>query len=58
MESTNYEKSQLSKPAMLAVEKIRCRKDYPSRFLQDQIGEAIAGLKEQPSAVVASTIKR
>ena len=38
--STNDEESQLSKPAMLAVEKIRCRKHYPSRFLHDQVGKA------------------
>jgi hypothetical protein len=25
---------------MLAVEKIRCGKHYPSRLLQDQVGEA------------------
>ena len=33
--STNDEESQLSEPAMLAVQKIRCKKHYPSRFLQD-----------------------
>ena len=38
--STNDEESQLSRPAMLAVEKIRCKKHNPSRFLQDQVGKA------------------
>jgi hypothetical protein len=33
--SANDEESQLSRPAMLAVEKIRCKKHYPSRFLYD-----------------------
>jgi hypothetical protein len=30
----------MSKSAMLAVAKIRCRKHYSSRFLQDSVGEA------------------